>query len=201
MTYIPIKTAFEQSFTKNNIQAGFRGAGIVPHSPDAVLSKLDVVVQTPPHSPQRVGVWEPRTPRNAYEVEAQSTLIQRRLRNHPGSSASSLDEAVAQLSKGAQQIAHNMVLMQEKIGRLQSTIEEQNKRKTRKGRCLRTEESLTVGEVQEVLAKQAGGSRGNGEGLSERMQGERRCRRCKESGHNACTCNVEIEEFSDTSEE
>jgi hypothetical protein len=41
------KTAFELAFSKSNIQAGFRGAGLVPHDPEAVLSKLDVVVQTP----------------------------------------------------------------------------------------------------------------------------------------------------------
>ena len=95
------------------------------------------------------------------------------------------------------------VRLPHKIDRLQSTIDEQNKRKTCKMRYVRTEETLTVGEVQEVLAKQVGGSRGNGEGLSKRVQGERRCGRCKETGHNARTCKVEIEEVcdSDTSEE
>jgi hypothetical protein len=47
-TFLPaFKTAFELAFSKSNIQAGFRGAGLVPHDPEAVLSKLDVVVQTP----------------------------------------------------------------------------------------------------------------------------------------------------------
>ena len=50
------KTAFEQSITRENIQAGFRGASLVPHNPQAVLSKLDVVVQTPKQSPQRAAV-------------------------------------------------------------------------------------------------------------------------------------------------
>ena len=44
-TFLPaFKSAFERTFTKENIQAGFRGAGLVPHDPQAVLSKLDVVV-------------------------------------------------------------------------------------------------------------------------------------------------------------
>ena len=64
------KTAFEQSFTKENIKAGFRGAGLVPHSAEAVLSKLNVRLQTPKSSPQRVDTWEAKTPRNAREVEA-----------------------------------------------------------------------------------------------------------------------------------
>lgn len=54
-TFLPaFKAAFEQSITKENIQAGFRGAGLVPHDPQAVLLKLDVVVQTPHQSPRRV---------------------------------------------------------------------------------------------------------------------------------------------------
>ncbi|KAL6150042.1 hypothetical protein ACJBU6_11557 [Exserohilum turcicum] len=64
------KTAFEQSITRENIQAGFRGAGLVLHDPQAVLSKLDVVVQTPKQSPQRAAVWEAQTPRNAREVKS-----------------------------------------------------------------------------------------------------------------------------------
>jgi hypothetical protein len=105
-TFLPaFKTASEKTFTKENVYAGFRGAGLVPHNPEAVLSKLDVQLRTPtPPAPGTVG-WE-----------AQSTLIRNRMQNYRGSPASSLDEQVKQLSKGAQQIAHNMVLMQKPEG-------------------------------------------------------------------------------------
>ena len=46
-----------------------------------------------------------------------------------------------QLSRGAQQIAHNMVLMQEKLDRLEATISEATKRKTRKRRYVQAEGS------------------------------------------------------------
>ncbi len=69
------KPAFEQSLTAENIKAGFRGAGLVPHNPDAVLLKLDVRLQTPELPPPTQGAWEAQTPRNAREIEAQSTLI------------------------------------------------------------------------------------------------------------------------------
>jgi hypothetical protein len=198
-TFLPaFKTAFEQSITKENIQAGFRGAGLVPHDPQAVLSKLDVVVQTPKQSPQRAATWEAQTPRNAREVEAQSTLIRQRVRNRPGSSASSLDEKVAQLSKGAQQIAHEMTLMREEVAALREALDIANKRKSRKRRYVRTDETLTVSEVQDLLAEQASSSRGDGESASKRARGERRCGRCKETGHNARTCKVEIDSASDS---
>ena len=40
------KPAFRQSMTAENIKAGFRGAGLVPHNPEAILSKLNVRLQT-----------------------------------------------------------------------------------------------------------------------------------------------------------
>ena len=164
-----------------------------------MLSKLEVVVQTPKQSPQRAATWEAQTPRNAREVEAQSTLIRQRVRNRPGSSASSLDEKVAQLSKGAQQIAHEMTLMREEVAALREALDIANKRKSRKRRYVRTEETLTVGEAQEVLAERAVSSRGDSESASKRVRGARRCGRCKETGHNARTCAVEVDSLSNSS--
>jgi sulfatase maturation enzyme AslB (radical SAM superfamily) len=41
------KAAFKKSMTKENICAGFRGAGLVLHNLEAVILKLDVVLHTP----------------------------------------------------------------------------------------------------------------------------------------------------------
>jgi hypothetical protein len=43
---LAFKAAFEKLITKENICAGFRGARLVPHNPEAVISKLDVVLRT-----------------------------------------------------------------------------------------------------------------------------------------------------------
>jgi hypothetical protein len=197
------KPAFKQSLTAENIKAGFRGAGIVPHDPEAVLSKLDVRLQTPALSSPVQGAWEAQTPRNAREIEAQSTLIRQRIQNRHGSSTSSLDEKIEQLSKGAQQIAHNMVLLQEGQARMQSAIDELTKRRSRKRKYIRTEETLTVGEVQDLIAERAGGERDAGDGPARKVRGARHCGRCGEKGHNSRTCKVEIDdaENSDESEE
>jgi hypothetical protein len=40
------KAAFKKAITKENICAGFRGAGLVPHNLEAVISRLDVVLRT-----------------------------------------------------------------------------------------------------------------------------------------------------------
>ncbi|KAF7566808.1 hypothetical protein PtrM4_151280 [Pyrenophora tritici-repentis] len=194
-TFLPaFKAAFEKTFTVENIRAGFRGAGLVPYDPDVVLSKLDVQLRTPtPPAPGTIA-WEAQTPRNARETEAQSMLIRNRMQNHQGSPASSLDEQVKQLSKGAQQIAHNMVLVQEEMGRLRDAVDTLTKRKTRKRRYVRVEETLTVGKVSNLIAAKEGGSREDGETPAKRVRAERRCGRCSEIGHNSRTCKVEIED-------
>jgi hypothetical protein len=47
-TFLPaFKAAYELTLTEENACAGFRGAGLVPFNPDAVLSKLDVRLRTP----------------------------------------------------------------------------------------------------------------------------------------------------------
>jgi hypothetical protein len=111
-TFLPaFKAAYELTFTKQNARAGFKGAGLVPFNLEVVLSKLDVRLRTPTPLQRDNVAWEAKTLRNAKELEAQTTLIRQRMQRRPGSSASSLDEQVQQLSKGAQQIAHNIVLL------------------------------------------------------------------------------------------
>jgi hypothetical protein len=79
-TFLPaFKAAFSKAFTAENVRAGFRGAGLVPHNPEVVLLKLNVRLRTPtPLKPSDVA-WEPKTPRTAHEVEEQSTLIRKQI--------------------------------------------------------------------------------------------------------------------------
>jgi len=133
---LAFKAAYKHTFTKENARAGFRGAGLVLFKLDAVLLKLDVRlrIMTPPRRDD--SAWEAKTPRNAKELEAQTKLIRQRMQRRPGSLVSSLNKQVRQLSKGAQQIAHNIVLLQEEQARMRSAIEELTKRKSQKRRYI-----------------------------------------------------------------
>jgi len=85
-TFLPaFKTAFYKVFTKENICASFRGAGLVPHDPEAVSSKQDLKLRTPTPAMLQDLQWESQTPSNAREIEAQSTLIRDRIRRDEGS--------------------------------------------------------------------------------------------------------------------
>jgi hypothetical protein len=122
--------------------------------------------------------------------------MQRRL----GSSASSLNEQIRQLSKGAQQIAHNIVLLQEEQARIRSAIKELTKRKSRKRRYIQVEETLTVSKVSDLITKKEGSSREEGETPIKRVRAKRHYNRCGEVRHNSRTCKVEIKDV-DNSEE
>jgi len=69
--------AFLASFTKANVQAGFRGSGLRPFDPEAVLSHLDPVLKSP-SQPSSQESWCTKTPSNAKEVDKQTTLIKKK---------------------------------------------------------------------------------------------------------------------------
>ena len=106
---LAFKAAYQQSITEDNIRAGFRGAGLVPFNPKAVLSKLNVKLRTP--TPIETAPWEPKTPSNVTELGNQTALLRSRIQNHQNSLPSSIVEQLDQLSKGAERIAHEATLM------------------------------------------------------------------------------------------
>jgi hypothetical protein len=83
---------------------------------------------------------------------------------------------------------------------MRSAIDELTKRRSRKRKYIRTEETLTVGEVQDLIAEREGRERNAGEGPARKVRGARRCGRCGEKGHNSRTCKVEIEDTKDSDE-
>jgi hypothetical protein len=87
-----------------------------------------------------------------------------------------------------------MVLVQEEMGRLRDAVDTLTKRKTRKRRYVRAEETLTVGEVSDLIAEEEGGRRKESDKPAKRVRAERRCGRCSQIGHNSRTCKVEIKD-------
>jgi hypothetical protein len=76
LEFLPaFKAARDASITSNNIQGGFRGAGLVPFDPEAVISKLDLKLRTPTPAPSEDLPWESQTPGNTKELASQNQLI------------------------------------------------------------------------------------------------------------------------------
>jgi hypothetical protein len=81
---------------------------------------------------------------------------------------------------------------------MRSAIKELIKRRTYKRQDIQTEETLIVSEVSDLIAATVQDSRDDGVGLSKRVRVGRRCGTCGETGYNARTCTVEIEDANDS---
>ena len=83
--FLAFSTAYKQSMTVANAQAGFCGAGLIPLDPQAVISKLDVKLQTSipvgPPSPD-VNPWVSQTLHNPTDALSQTTLVKNRIAQH-----------------------------------------------------------------------------------------------------------------------
>jgi hypothetical protein len=99
--------------TIQNVQAGFRGAGLVPHDPESVIARLDVKLRTPTPENQDLAMtqtWVSKTPNNPTEATSQYTFIKNRVSGHQGSSPTPILEAIDQFTKGATGIMHQIAL-------------------------------------------------------------------------------------------
>jgi hypothetical protein len=178
--------AFSASFSKANIQAGFRGSGIHPFNPETVLSELDPL----PRSPSPLlsqGSWQTKTPSNTLEVDKQATLIKQRLERHQSSSPTPILEALSQLSKGAQIMAASAALMQSQVSALQQANKATHERRKRKRKAFKSDKALSVAEVV-VMAEQ---EQVEAQIMEEMPRPKKRittCSTCGQQGHTTRTC-------------
>jgi hypothetical protein len=204
--FIAFKAAHLRTFSVENIKAGFRGAGLVPFDPQAILSKLDIKLRTPtPTGPPLPSAdpWVSRTPRNPIEAVSQSIYVKTRIANHQGSSPTRLFTAVGHLSKGVETLAHMVTLQQEELRYLRSANEGLSKRRRAKKTRVQAGGALSIEDAQALIAEKDVGSRKSGQevlGGSEPAAGlptVRRCGRCGQAGHNVRTCQKDEEVASE----
>jgi hypothetical protein len=147
LEFLPaFKKAFDDTFSQSTIQGAFRGAGLVPHNPDAVILKLDVRPITPAEATELPTAWHSQTPSNAREFEAQSTLICERIRAQVNSSPNSVIESLEQLQKRALAAVHQSSLVMNELAELRATIEAKTAQKSCKRKYIQKEGILTVTE-------------------------------------------------------
>jgi len=140
------------SFTQATVQAGFRGSGLHPFDPAAVLSHLDPIPRSP-SLPLSQESWCAKSPSNTKEVDKQATLIKQRLERHQSSSPTPIIEALNQLSKGAQVMAASTALLQAQITTLQKANEAMHIRRKRTRKALVSDKALSVGKSRLELSK------------------------------------------------
>ena len=208
--FMAFKSAFRVVFTEDNVKAGFRGAGLVPPDPEAVISKLDVKIRTPTPTgppPAETDIWVARTPSNPTEAGSQSTLIKDRIASHQNSSPTHIFDAVDQFAKGEKAMMHEVALLRSEVKILRSANEALSKHRRAKKTRVRLGGSLTVGDGEDILSQKDADAqleketRENGGRKMRTESGQRRCGTCGKTGHNARTCKEDVETSGEFSSE
>lgn len=199
-SFIPaFKAAFQAAMTQENIQGGFRGAGLVPYDPEVVISKLDIHISTPTPENSRPTTshsWVSKTPQTTKDASSQTTLIKQRIVRHQGSSPTPILNALDLFAKGTAKVMQENVLLRTELERFRKANDEQSRRRRTKRKLIQQGGSLDLqdiqeledqGDVQRQIRTEEGESRG------KKRQGEsydRRCGGCGETGHNKRTCQA-----------
>ena len=143
---------FKKAFLKANILLSFRATGLVPNNLLVVLSKLNVKLRTltPPLSgePQ----WNPKTPTNANEIEAQLTLLRDRIIKHQGSSLTLMIDIVNQLNRGTAMLLYGQTLLAARVLQLEASNKAASERKSRKRKRIQKGGDLSKEQAEDLIA-------------------------------------------------
>lgn len=201
------RAAFDAAITKKNIQAGFRGTGLVPLDAQRVISTLNMKLSTPDSSPsssQSSLPWTSQTPKTIKDTEKQLRYVKDRVSKHQNSSPSKIIESLDQLNRGMSSILHGYDLVRCQLAETREANRLISKRRRAKKSRLRKGGSMSQQDIQdqqdqtEVSAqiKQEENAQAGPRSRTER--GPRRCGICHNTGHNARTCTVEVETDEDS---
>ncbi|EDO03174.1 hypothetical protein SS1G_05654 [Sclerotinia sclerotiorum 1980 UF-70] len=136
------------------MKAGFRGAGLIPFNPEAVLSKLDIRIHTPTPPPFDLDLWISQTPHNSTKALSQSTLVKSRISRHQSSSPTPIFKTVLALAKGIERLAYENTLLSAENCILRKANEALSKHRRTKKTQLRQGGVLTGQEAMDILSQQ-----------------------------------------------
>jgi hypothetical protein len=208
--FLAFHAAFWATFHPENVQGGFRGAGLVPFDPEKVISQLDIKLRTPtPTGPPsaQTDSWVCKTPQTANEASLQTTHIKDRINRHQGSSPTSIFGALDQIAKGTVKVMHKVVLMEARVRELEEANAALSKRRRAKKSRIRAGGPLSMHDATDILADrdvqaQLEEEMRSGSGRTmRRAAGPRHCSNCGKTGHNLRTCQEDVEMDSESDSE
>ena len=130
---------------------------------------------------------------------SQSTFIKNRIHSHRGSSPTHILDSVDQLAKGAQAMAHELLIIRDEVRILQNANIALAKRRRSKKIRLQNGGALTQEKSKILLAEKDKRKRvmpdddENASNAKKSKVTSRRCGACGETGHNARTCPTKID--------
>ncbi|APA15478.1 hypothetical protein sscle_15g102480 [Sclerotinia sclerotiorum 1980 UF-70] len=180
------------------MKAGFRGTGLIPFDPQAILSKLDIRIHTPTPPFFDLNLWISQTLHNPTEALSQSTLVKSRMARHQSSSPTPIFETVLALAKGTERLTYENTFLNAENCTLRKANEALSKRRRMKKTQLRQGGVLTGQEAADILSQQKvdiqiqRDERQNGGNSNRESSTSRCCSKCGKTGHNLRTCQNSI---------
>jgi hypothetical protein len=170
-----------------------------PLNLEAILLRLEVKPCTPTPPLLEPTNWQPKTPTNAIEIDSQTALIIKRIREHKSSSPDSIIEMVLQIKGGSTKRNHSHPLLEARIAKLEQANQAASERKKRKKKRIQEGSTLSQAEAEELHRKKDAEADPEGEGaqVSSSSRGKRRCKTCGKIGHNRRTCLKDAAEIRD----
>jgi hypothetical protein len=155
-----------------------------------VLSKLEVKPRTPTPPAPGLTAWQPKTPSNAIEIDSQTTLIIKRIRDHKSSLPDSIIEMILQVKKGSTLKDHSHTLLEARVAKLKADNNAASERKKRKRKQIQEGGTLSQAEAEEIVRQRDAKVKAEAERIQAggSSKGIRHCKACGKAGHNKRTC-------------
>jgi hypothetical protein len=189
-------TARELAFTAEPIQNSFAATGLVPYSPERVLSKLDIQLKTPTPPSSRSTNLAPKTPYTTRQLEKQASATRKLLRGRASSSLPMVEARLDKIIKGYELALNELLLTKEEIRKYRANNEWENEKRRKSTRQLAIEEGSSlreglerfqrenkVDEVQDALSIDPTLS-----AVGPRVRAPPQCSNCHVRGHTRVRC-------------
>jgi hypothetical protein len=179
-----------QALSEFNVKAGFQGSGLIPFSPERVLSSLTVVrTPSPPQTNAAESTWTAETPRTTDQLQRQARLVRDMLRRKSNSPTS---QTVRQLVKGCQLATQSATILAEENAKLRASNTRQRQKRQQRRHYVATGGVLQVQQGQDLVRE--ADNRVMGSDQLEPSQARTRalptCSKCHVQGHIRTPCRA-----------
>ena len=181
--------AYQKALSSLNIKSGFAATGLIPFSPERVLSKFPKTkTPTPPstansnQSSQSFGIGI--TPANIHQLEKQKKKIQ--FFENSDVSPSLIEKARQKRAKSHESSMHRMLLLEERVSNLEEELGNKDKRKPKNRQYIQNGGSLSVAEAKEHEEER---QRELERDAQPRLRRPPTCSECGVFGHKRSQCS------------
>jgi hypothetical protein len=150
--FLPMFTeARTRALSENNIQSGFAAAGLVPLTPEEVLSRLPAMPETPLEATPQSSQQSLITPQNVMQLQRQATTIKRLIKRRSKSPPTPTDVALNKLVKGCALAMQSAALLASENEKLRAANQRQAKKRHTSRTQLSRGGTLTRAEAEELI--------------------------------------------------